>query len=167
MKTMKKMKKEGGKSDVNVRKVMEKSGKGKGGPELSYCGQCRWNQELFNSVFGAKETGDSKKAIKKIKEALEQGADLNATDDYKQTILLVAARYGLTEMVKFLIKEGMNVNHMDNMGHTPLLQAIHERHYKTAELLLKNGAKEISKHKLSNYKNEMPASLMKRCQAEN
>ena len=72
----------------------------------------------------------------------------------------------MNEIAKFLIDKGMNVNHMDNYGDTPLLQAIHERHYETAELLLDNGAK-ISKDILVTYKDEMPPSLLERCKAEN
>jgi len=164
---MRKMKKEDGKSDINTRKDIDKAGKGKGGPELSYCGQCTWNKELFSAIYGAKKTGDSKTAIKEIKEALEQGADLNAVDGDGQTILSYASSHGLNKIVKFLLDKGMDVNHVDAMEHTPLFQAIFDKHYKTAELLLKNGAKKISKDKFSTYKIDMPASLMKRYQADN
>lgn len=63
----------------------------------------------------------------------------------KRPAILHAADYGQTEVVKFLIEKGANVNIVDEYGICPLLAAIWEGHAETAEVLLKSGAKKDMK----------------------
>lgn len=73
---------------------------------------------------------DSLKALLKDPNAVGKGRPL----------LVHAADYGQTEIVRFLISKGANVNQADTNDITPLLAAIWEDHLETVKVLLDNGA---------------------------
>lgn len=73
----------------------------------------------------------------------------------KRPAILHAADYGQTEIVKYLIEKGANVNVFDEYGICPLLAAVWESHAETAEVLLKNGAnKNVKSPEGKNLKEE-------------
>ena len=55
--------------------------------------------------------------------------------------ILVAARNGQTDVVKGLLKHGVDPNLQDKYGDTALIEAAHRGHLDTAQVLLENGAK--------------------------
>jgi ankyrin repeat protein len=72
---------------------------------------------------------------------IENGADLNAKDDYGYTPLHRAAFGGNQEIVSLLIlKLGNNLNVGDDYGSTPLLLAVFNQHENIVSLLLEAGA---------------------------
>ena len=57
-----------------------------------------------------------------------------------QNALHDAVRHCTVEIVAQLIEEGVNVNHVDNFGHTPLYYAMDAQRGDTVNLLIHNGA---------------------------
>jgi ankyrin repeat protein len=62
-------------------------------------------------------------------------------NEYGQTPLHRAARYGHKEVVELLITKGADVNTKDNQGLTSLWYAKERGHEQNVELLRKHGAK--------------------------
>ena len=55
---------------------------------------------------------------------LEHGADLKSTNRYGGTALIPAAERGHVETVRTLIEAGVDVDHVNSLGWTALLEAI-------------------------------------------
>ena len=73
---------------------------------------------------------------------LEFGADINAIDEeYRSTPLGWAARHGLKDMVKLLLKGGANPNRAAASWATPLAWATKRGHKAIAAILRKHGAR--------------------------
>ncbi len=78
--------------------------------------------------------------------AIEAGADTRLTNRYGGIAIIPAAERGHVEIVEFLAtKSDTNVNHVNNLGWTALLEAIilsdgGPRHQRIVELLIANGA---------------------------
>jgi ankyrin repeat protein len=74
------------------------------------------------------------------------GADTKITNRYGGTGLIPASEHGYVEVVDMLLtKTDVNVNHVNNLGWTALLEAIilndgDEKQQKTVELLIQHGA---------------------------
>ena len=79
--------------------------------------------------------------IEVVKQAIADGADVNAKDDIGWTPLHPATAAGHKEIVELLIAKGADVNAMDDDGITPLDFAIVDKQSETADLLRKHGAK--------------------------
>ena len=73
---------------------------------------------------------------------INNGANINAKDEYGETPLMSACKMGRNEVADFLIKNGANVNEKSNLGNSPLSLAKKQGHKEIAELLIANGAKE-------------------------
>lgn len=58
-----------------------------------------------------------------VKAFVEAGADINETNDYHQTPLLLACNYGYEETAEYLISQGADVNVPDQDGGTALIAA--------------------------------------------
>jgi len=71
---------------------------------------------------------------------LEKGADMNATDNYGETVLQWASENGHTEIVTMLLKKGADVNAKRNCGNTALSSASYRGYTEIVKMLLKNGA---------------------------
>jgi ankyrin repeat protein len=76
---------------------------------------------------------------------LAHGADLKSTNRYGGTALIPAAERGHVDTVRTLIEAGVDVDHVNNLGWTALLEAIilgdgAERHQQIVRLLVKAGA---------------------------
>src|SRR5690606_27993669 len=72
---------------------------------------------------------------------LAHGADLESTNRYGGTALIPAAERGHVETVRTLIQAGVNINHVNNLGWTALLEAIilgdgGPRHVEIVQLLV-------------------------------
>ena len=78
--------------------------------------------------------------IEAVKQAIADGADVNAKNNDGVTPLLLATTWDYKEIVELLIGEGADVNEWDDIGSTPLLVAARKGHKEIAELLIDNGA---------------------------
>ncbi|KAH9605867.1 hypothetical protein KSS87_001491 [Heliosperma pusillum] len=75
-----------------------------------------------------------------LKSFIRAGADPKNTDYDGRSPLHLAASRGHENIVQFLIEERVDINGLDNMGTTPLLEAIKNGHDKVAALLQNKGA---------------------------
>ena len=72
---------------------------------------------------------------------IEQGADVNARNNYGWTALSHAARIGNVELVRLLIAHGADVNVQDESGWTPLMRAAMKGNSECADVLIEHGAR--------------------------
>ena len=102
-----------------------------------------------NALCNAVRSGD----LLAVKEQLASGVDINAGDtEFGVTALSWAALLGNTEIAKFLIAKGADVNAKSRDGSTPLHSAAFLGHTEIAELLIQKGAEVSPK----NYRDETP-----------
>ena len=90
------------------------------------------NQNLIEAVRA--------RNLQSVKEILKAGADVNAADDGGYTALMLAALFGLEDMVEFLISQGADVNAATGWGATALTRAAQDGKKEIVELLLSSSA---------------------------
>jgi uncharacterized protein len=72
---------------------------------------------------------------------LRAGAKPDGTDRNSRTALMIAAAYdSLPEQSQMLIDAGADVNAQNDVGDTPLIEAVRRGNQKLVQLLLKSGA---------------------------
>lgn len=98
---------------------------------LSACGG-----ENLSELMKASRDGN----LAAVKRALDNGADVNYTNEKGKTALMFAASNGHTETVKFLLNHGAQVDKEDNFGTTAIIVAATAAKTQTAELLAQQGA---------------------------
>ena len=78
----------------------------------------------------------------KIKEAISNGANVNARDEnkYGTTVLMRAAKHGHAEVAGLLLEHGADINAKDNEGWTALMGAAWRGHAEMINFLLEHGA---------------------------
>ena len=84
---------------------------------------------------------DNEYALEIVKTLIDAGAKM--TNDYNKSILNQACIYGSHEMIQYLIEErGLDLNHQDNFGLTPLMEAILHKNlpFSTIEYLIAQGS---------------------------
>lgn len=88
--------------------------------------------------------------------------DIALTNNTRPAIIC-AADYGQTEIIKYLVKKGADVNIKDEYGITPLLAAIWEGHANAVNLLLSEGAnKNLKSPGNKSYVDEAPNEAIKK-----
>ena len=92
--------------------------------------------EGSNSIHIACLYGD----IKKIKEFLNAGVNINSKDFSNKTPLMYAAEDGAIEILNYLLKNGANINDIDIRGESALIIALKNHNIKAAKFLIENGA---------------------------
>ena len=80
-----------------------------------------------------------------VAKVLAAGADLASTNRYGGTALIPACHYGHVETVRVLLGTAIDVNHVNNLGWTALLEAVilgdgGPRHTEIVKLLVDAGA---------------------------
>ena len=89
---------------------------------------------LSSEFFTALRKGD----VRQIREALDNGAAVNARDAHGNTPLILEASYGNAASMKLLLERGAQVNVANAEGATPLIRAAYD--YEKARLLVDRGA---------------------------
>jgi len=93
------------------------------------------NKELF--LIRAAEKND----ILGVKMWLMAGANINAQEKlYGNTALVVASKYGYTEIVKLLLEAGADVNVKNKDGETALMKASYNGYTEIVKMLIDAGA---------------------------
>jgi ankyrin repeat protein len=101
----------------------------------------------------------SRLALEAVKTAVEMGVDVNARTEKGQTAMHMAGFIGADEIVQYLYDQGAEVNVSDNYGETPWsmasgispvirYQGLYGNHESTAALLLKLGAKVVTREQM-------------------
>ena len=83
------------------------------------------------------KSGDARK----VEEAIINGANVNAKDNYGWTALMEATFWGHTETAELLLKHGADVNAENKYGRTALMRAMTRGYTETADLLRRYGAR--------------------------
>jgi len=89
---------------------------------------------ISSDFFSALRNGE----VRQIREALDKGASVNASDDKGNTPLMLAAVYGDVDSMKLLLDRGAQVNVANAGGATPLIRAAYD--YDKVKLLIDHGA---------------------------
>ncbi|TKZ33906.1 ankyrin repeat domain-containing protein [Brachyspira catarrhinii] len=92
--------------------------------------------EGSNSIHIACLYGD----IRKIKEFLNSGVNINSKDFSNRTPLMYAAEDGATEILDYLLKNGANINEIDIRGESALIIALKNHNINAAKFLIESGA---------------------------
>ena len=93
-----------------------------------------------DALWAAVRAGD----VKAVQAALDNGADVNAQNEYGVSALWIAAGKGKLEVVELLVSKGADVNARDDIWYqTPLSHAVGGRQLETVEFLIKAGAKDV------------------------
>ncbi len=75
-----------------------------------------------------------------VRQALDSGVDVNATDEQRRTALMLASFNGHTPVVQFLLTQNAAVDNRDALGRTALMFGATGANEETVRLLLKAGA---------------------------
>ncbi|XP_023215585.1 protein TANC2-like [Centruroides sculpturatus] len=79
--------------------------------------------------------------IQAITWLLERGADINGTDSFGRTPLILSVTESNVEVVQMLLNNGACINHVDKNGFTAIDRAIEISNIAIVNILLKSGAK--------------------------
>lgn len=78
--------------------------------------------------------------IKKIREFLNSGININSKDFGNRTPLMYAAEDGAIEVISYLLKNGANINDIDIRGESALIIALKNHNINAAKFLIESGA---------------------------
>ena len=95
-------------------------------------------EELGTKLFD--NCSEDRFDIKKIKELIDMGADVNQKDETGKTALMEASRRGHKEIAVLLIQKVADVNQKDDYGWTALMWTSRKGRNEIVELLIQNGA---------------------------
>ena len=105
--------------------------------ELTFSQKPATEKASDNSIHEAAEAGKTEA----VKQALADGADVNAKNENGVVPLSSAAYFGHKKVVELLIAKDADVNAKDNLGDTPIDWAVAWDEPETADLLRKHGGK--------------------------
>lgn len=74
-----------------------------------------------------------------VKNAIENGADMNKKDLKGETALICASLYGYLDIVRFLVENGADVNEKNTENQTALVYASKEGYLDIVKFLVENG----------------------------
>merc|ERR1712034_207090 len=64
--------------------------------------------------------------------------EINLQTENGESALSIAAKYGFSNVVKFVISKGAKKDHFTNAFHTPLSLAVSQNHFKVVQVLLED-----------------------------
>ena len=105
------------------------------------------NSELFHAAIAGN--------ISEFRTSLSNGANINEQNEDGATPLMIACKYGYTELVKFIISRDADVDICDNEGRSCLYYAELSNHREFNKIF--NGlhfSKPLNKNKTSHAKSE-------------
>ncbi len=102
--------------------------------------------DMFKVVAYFIKKGD----LDTVKEFISSGYNVNSSEpgDFGSSLLHNAIRYGQMDIFKFLIAEGADIDFVDAVGWTPLMEAIIDSQPEFGRILVEKGADQnIVNHK--------------------
>jgi ankyrin repeat protein len=75
-----------------------------------------------------------------VRELINNGIDINVSNDHGYTPLHSAVNQEKLEIIKLLIENGADINKSSNFYQTPLYTAVHKENLEIVKLLIDNGA---------------------------
>jgi len=78
--------------------------------------------------------------IEKVKEKIEAGDDVNATNKFGETPLTIVSATNKIDVVKILIEAGADLNIRDNSKYAALHAAVNHNNYIISKMLIEAGA---------------------------
>ncbi len=96
------------------------------------------NIDLFKVIAYFIKKGD----LETVKAFIEAGFDINAAEpgDFGSSLLHNAIRYGQMEIFNYLIESGADIDFVDAVGWTPLMEAIIDSKPEFGKVLAEKGA---------------------------
>lgn len=79
--------------------------------------------------------------LEKVKEWLDQGADINIQTTDGHTLLIWVSLYNRLDITKLLVSRGAKINIQNKWGYTALFRAVLWGYHTTIEFLISKGAK--------------------------
>ena len=93
-----------------------------------------------DAIWSAVRSGD----VQALQKAIDDGGDVNATNEYGVSALWIAASKQKFDVVELLVKKGADVNARDDIWYqTPLSSAVSGLQPKTVKFLIESGAKDV------------------------
>lgn len=94
--------------------------------------------DLFKAIALFIKRGD----LETVKSFIEAGYDVNSSEkgDFGSSLLHNAIRYGQMEIFSYLIEQGADVDFIDAVGWTPLMEAIIDSKPEFGKILVEKGA---------------------------
>ncbi|XP_075226230.1 uncharacterized protein LOC142327259 isoform X2 [Lycorma delicatula] len=101
-----------------------------------------FHKDFFTPLMAvcSNATGSRSKQYTCVEILLNLNVDIDAADRFRSTALMLAAKEGLTTIVKKFIEHGCNIDKIDKEGWTALFHAVSQNKIKIVELLLDAGA---------------------------
>ncbi|CAE7705129.1 HOS4 [Symbiodinium microadriaticum] len=75
-----------------------------------------------------------------MEDALEEDISIDTSDQFGNTLLILAAQQGSRRMCKYLLRRGANINIQSLAGHTALRYCYAYSHFELADYLKSRGA---------------------------
>ena len=75
-----------------------------------------------------------------VRMLLDKGVDVNISNHYKNTSLIIVSSQGYIEIANLLLSRGANINHQNTYGKTALMVASLRKNIEMVKFLLNNGA---------------------------
>ena len=95
---------------------------------------------LEERYYEAVENYNPEKSNPIIEQLIQEGLDINKTDEDVETPLIKAINYSKIEHVKFLLEHGADINKPDCDGITPLMYEIADEKIELVKFFLEHGA---------------------------
>ncbi|SPO03278.1 related to ankyrin [Cephalotrichum gorgonifer] len=92
--------------------------------------------EFAGRMYDAARSG----SLETFQQALPAGLPPNLTNEKGDTLLMLAAYHGHSELVKLLIQHGADPNRLNDKGQSPLAGAVFKKEDAVIEVLLDGGA---------------------------
>jgi uncharacterized protein len=107
------------------------------GPGAAVSSEARLNAQLLRAAA----RGDTDR----VAALLQRGADVNCSNEVRQSPLLKAAEYGWPRTALQLLRCCADANHADRRGSTALHYAAHRGHAGTVEVLVGDGGADVAR----------------------
>jgi len=92
--------------------------------------------------FSVVESFIKKGNLEAVQQSLENGIDVNSSEsgDFGSSLLHIAIRFEQMEIFKLLLEKGADINFVDKVGWTPLMESVVDDKPEFGKILVEKGA---------------------------